>query len=91
MKRKLTKRLSPKAKRLYLQATPGEQVACLIQISPTADTEALRHDLETHGAVIRSWMDFEHLVTVEVDATQLTEVAELDGVIYLEAGERYQS
>lgn len=86
---KLSKRLGPKAKRMVLQSAPTQSVSGLIQISGRVETERLRRSLEEHGATIRGWMDQDNLVTIDTEVSRLAELAEVGGVVYLEAGERY--
>ena len=89
MKRRLSKRLSPKAKKLCLQSGTDEPVSGLIRVSATVDEESLRTAIESRGMVVRSWLKEANLVTVDASVGQLSELAELDGVVYVEADERY--
>ena len=89
MTRRFSRKLNPKAKRALLLGEPGEKVSCLLQIAPSQDVEALRRDVESFGGIIGSWMEETHLMSVELDASKLNRLAELKGVIHIEAGARY--
>lgn len=91
MKRRLSKRLSPKAKKLCLQSSMEEPVSGLISVSAMVDEASLRTAIESRGIVIRSWLKEARLVTVDASVGQLPELAELDGVVYIEAGEAYRA
>lgn len=86
---KLSSKLSPKAKKALLSAEGGEQVSCLLQIAPSQNVNALRRQVESLGGTIRSWMEETHLLSVDLDASQLNQLVDMDGVIYIETGERY--
>ena len=89
MTRRFSRKLSPKAKRALLLGEPGERVSCLLQIAPSQDVEALRRDVESFGGTVGSWMKETNLMSVELDASKLPRLAELRGVIHIEAEARY--
>lgn len=89
MKRQLSSKMSPKAKQALLSKPGDSVVLSLLQVSPAANREVLREDLESAGARIRSWLEEPGLVSVEVPAAKLSALAELKGVIYIQTAERY--
>ena len=89
MKTKLSSRLSPGAKKQLLSAREGEILHSLLQVSPTADVPSLRQDLAAVGAAVRSWMEETRLMSVDIPAERLTEVADFRGVTYVEAATKY--
>ena len=89
MKAKLSSRLSPQAKRQFLTAAEGDVFHGLLQIAPTADVSGLRQDLTEVGATVQSWMEETRLMSVDVPAERIGDVADLHGVTYVEAGTRY--
>jgi hypothetical protein len=86
----LSPRLGPRAKRIALRASGTERVSGLVQVAPSADRRALQAAVEGHGGLVRSWNAPLGLVTVEVSARDLNTLADLDGVLYVEAGEPYR-
>jgi len=60
-------------------------VNALLQVAPTADLPALRTSLEACGGRVGSWMEETRLLSVELPAGQLGEVADLPGVVYVDA------
>lgn len=90
MKAKLSSRLSPTAKKQLLSAREGDMCQGLLQIAPAADVPSLRRDLAAVGASVQSWMEETRLMSVQVPAERLGEVADLQGVTYVEAAGKYQ-
>ena len=90
VKARLSRRLSPQARKLVLRQSREESVRALVQVAPTADLEALRAELEGHGAKVSSWMEETRLLTIEVDVGHLAEVAELPGVTYVDVATAYR-
>jgi hypothetical protein len=84
MKTRLSGRLSPEAKKRFLTAAE-EPVSALLQVAPTADLPALRASLEAAGGRLGSWMEETRLLSVEIAAGRLEEVADLPGVAYVDA------
>ena len=89
MKARLSSRLSPGAKKQLLGAAEGDRFHGLLQVAPTANLPVLRRELAAVGATIQSWMEEARLMSVDVPAARLAEVADLQGVTYVEAGTRY--
>lgn len=89
MKYRLPKNLSPKAKKTFLTAREGDIISCLLQISPSSNIHKLQQELKALGGIVRSWTEDTRLMSVDLNASQLQKLAELDGVIYIETGEKY--
>lgn len=89
MKRELSGKLSPKAKKAVLTARPEALVTGLVHVSPAADRAALQQAIEATGTVVRSWLAQGGAVSVEAPAGRLEELAGLRDVVYVEAAERY--
>lgn len=89
MKVKLSSRLSPGAKKEFLAARGAEVFHGLLQVAPAADLPDLRQNLAAIGGTVQSWMEEARLMSVDVPARRLPEVADLKGVTYVEAGSKY--
>ena len=83
------KRLSPSASKLYHLAASDARVSTLIQVAPSIDRQAFERDVALRHGIVRSWMPETGTVVVEIEAGQLGALADLDGVIYVEAGQKY--
>jgi hypothetical protein len=91
MIQQMSQRLSPRAKKIALRSSAGQQrVSALAEVAPSADRQTLQREVENLGGVIQSWSDAARTVTVEIDAGRLSALADTDGVVYVEAGETYQ-
>lgn len=89
MKTRLSGRLSPAAKKQLLTGA-GRPVQALLQVAPVADLPALCEQLAALGAAAGSWMEETRLLSAEVPADRLAEVAELEGVVYVDAATAYR-
>lgn len=89
MQHRLPSNLSPRAKRLLLTADEQQHVRALVQIAPTADARELEHRIAELGGSIDSWMPDTSLISLDVPAARLGELAGIDGVVYVETGEAY--
>lgn len=67
----------------------GKLVHGLVQVSPYANTAALRMRLEALGAEIESWPDKQHMVAVRIPSSKLIELGNVDDVVYVEGGDQY--
>jgi hypothetical protein len=90
MKARLPRNLSPKARKHLLLGKEGERVRALVQFAPAADPAQLTEKLENLGAVVESIDEETRLARIETEARRLGELAELEEVIYVEAGEAYR-
>ena len=89
MKHRLSKHLSPSAKKAVLRHREGERVKAQIELARNVDLDALQNVLLHLGASEVRWHEQTHLLVVEVAAESLEEVAELEEVGYVELAERY--
>jgi hypothetical protein len=85
----LSKRLGPRARRLVQSSPPQEVISALVELSPTADQQTLQDEINRLGGRVRSWLTELRACTAEVPASRLTDLADLEGVSYVEAGERF--
>ncbi|WP_165233847.1 hypothetical protein [Aquisphaera insulae] len=90
METRLSKRLGPAAKKLALLSAEDETVSALIQVAPSMNRKSFEHDVRGVGGVVRAWMPESNLATVDVSAGHLSDVAEMAGVVQVEAGQAYR-
>lgn len=91
MKHRLSSRLSPRAKKMALTGGEEVPVRALIQVAPAADPDELRGALAAVGAEAGSWSSETRLLVAEIPAGALARVAELPGVVYVEAESPYRT
>jgi hypothetical protein len=89
MSQKLSNKLSPQAKKAVMLGS-DQLVVALVQMAPAADRVGTVHSLQALQAVLRSWSNATGIATVELRADKLDRLADLEGVVYIEIGERYQ-
>jgi len=87
MKHTLSRKLSPRAKKTILRH-PGQVVKALVHVSRIPDPPAFEEAIRELGGTLRSWRD-ELLVSIEVPAAVLQDLAERSEVRYLETDERF--
>lgn len=85
----LPRNLSPRAKKSLLTATGDEVVRVLVQVAPIADDDALEQQIVEVGGTVGSRIGETRQLTVDLPARRLGELADLDGVVYVETGEPY--
>ena len=90
MSQSLSKHLGPSAKKIAMRSVGDERVSTLIQVAPSIDRQAFQGQVAANGGTVQSWMPEASLVTVEISAKHLSELAEMKGVIYVEASQKYQ-
>ncbi|MCP4898598.1 MAG: hypothetical protein GY906_16620 [bacterium] len=90
MKSRLSKRLSPKAKKLALLGEEGQRVKAFVQLAPQADIDSLRDEIAGLRGLVTASMVETRSLSVEVDVDQLEKVANLKGVLYVDAGSRFR-
>lgn len=88
MKRRLSSRLSPQAKKLVLQS-PQETVTGILEVAGGAASD-VKKAIESFGGKVRSILDEANSMTFEIDAKHLAELADVDGVVYVSTRDRYQ-
>jgi hypothetical protein len=86
----LSKRLGPSAKKIALLSVGDERVSTLIHVAPSIDRQTFQGEVAAHGGTVQSWMPEASLVSVEIGAKHLSELADLKGVVYVEARQKYQ-
>jgi hypothetical protein len=89
MSQKLSSKLSPQAKKAVMLGS-NQPVVALMQMAPSADRVATEHALQALDADLRSWSDTTGVATIALPADNLDRLADLEGVVYIEIGERYQ-
>ena len=90
MAQRLPRRLSPKAKYLLVRADADERVRTLVSVAAIADSDDLISRVTALGGAAQSWNSETGLLTVDMPATQLGNLAELDGVVHVDAGDVYR-
>jgi hypothetical protein len=90
MAQRLPRRLSPKAKYLLVRAGADERVRTLVSVAAIADSDDLINRVTALGGTAQSWNSETGLLTVDLPATELGNLAELDGVVHVDAGDIYQ-
>lgn len=88
MKRQLSSRLSPQAKRQVLQA-PSETVTGTLECAPTADVEEIRRAIVALGGSVRAIVFDGHAITFQIKAERLEDLANLKDAVYLAASAPY--
>lgn len=89
MAQRLSSKLSPKAKKAVLMDSGGAVVG-LVQMAPSTERADLEQEVRRLGGNVESWIADTGLAAIKIPTAQLNELAELDGVVYVEIGERYQ-
>ena len=85
---RLSPKFSPKLRRTLLNPSAG-LVRSLVELSPSADEEHFRNQMEPLGAQVRSFSEQGRVATVDIPGEHLSELGDLDEVVYVEAGEIY--
>lgn len=89
MSQTMSSKLSPKAKKALMVG--GEQpVTGLVTMAPTAKRADLERQIAALGGDVQSWDPITSLAAVEVPASMLGALADLDGVVHIEVGETYR-
>jgi hypothetical protein len=86
----LPEALSPKARYRLLRAGAGERVRALVAVTAATDVDDLTARVAALGGTAGSWSRETGLLTVELPAVQLGKLAELNGVVHVEADELYR-
>ena len=89
MKRRLPKNLSPQLKARYLKAQPTDLIQVFIQIASPTVWSDLRPQLDAQGVRIGPWINELQLLSAQIPASHLLQVATLKGIVYIEADSRY--
>ncbi len=86
---RLSPKFSPKLRRTLLKPSPG-LVRSLIELAPSADEQQFRDHMQPLGAQVRSWSQQGRVATVDIPSEHLSQLGDLDEVVYVEAGEQYR-
>jgi hypothetical protein len=89
MTHRLPKKLSPKAKKLVLMAEQGHKTNCLVNVSASSQRAKLGTALQTLGAEVSTWNNETNLISLTIPDERLVELATLNGILYVDVGERY--
>jgi hypothetical protein len=90
MAQHLSRRLSPKAKYRLVSAGADERVRALVRVAGVADSHDLISRVTALGGTAQSWDGETGLLTVDVPAAELGALAELDGVVHVDAEDVYR-
>ena len=86
----LGSKFSPKLRKALLRSPADTVVRGLIEVAPDADADALSRELTRLGAVVRSWSEQGHTLTVDIPLGRVPMLEPIGGVLYVEADERYR-
>ena len=90
MKHKLSRRLSPAAKKAFLLSTPEAPVRALVEVAAPESVAELKARFEERGASLARWTEGTRLLTLEAPAGLLSDLAELEGVLYIDVATEYR-
>ena len=90
MAQRLPRRLSPKAKYMLVRAGADERVRTLVSVAGIADSDELISQVAALGGTAPTWDSETRLLTVDMPAAELGHLAELDGVVHVDAGDVYR-
>ncbi len=90
MAQRLPRRLSPKARYRLVRAGADERVRTLVKVAAVADPDELIGRVAALGGTVLSWDRETGLLTADLLAVQLGRLAELDGVVHVDAGDVYR-
>ena len=89
--KKLSRQLSPQAKKAMLRARPGDWIKGTLLLDAKSSPEALTESLRELGAKPGSWSETAHQLTVELPVACLESVFANPAVMYFEAASTYSS
>jgi len=84
LKKRLSNRLSPSAKKAVLRGKPGKIILGLLQVASSVEFDVLEQQLITLGAEPGAWNKLTHQLTLSVPVERLEALVELDDVVYFE-------
>ena len=91
MKFKLSRKLSSQARKLYVKSQKTDEVSALVKLSPLVDLKQLAAEFKQQQIEVASWLQSEDMVSVKLLASQLSALAEIKGVVFVEAGSKMGS
>ena len=89
MKLQLPRNLGSRAKREVLRSSAGQIVLCVAELAPNTTPTTLDIELQSLEVTVRSWNATTRLLTVELPAARLVDLAALNGVVYVELAQQY--
>lgn len=90
MTQRLPRNLSPKAKHRLIRAGTDDRVRSVVMVAATTDSDDLTRGVAALGGTAQSWSGETRLLTVELPAVQLGNLAELNGVVHVDADDIYR-
>jgi len=90
MAQRLPRRLSSKAKYRLVRAGADERVRTLVKTAGVSEPDDLLSRVAALGGRTRSWDQETGLLTVDLPAVQLANLAELDGVVHVDTEDVYR-
>jgi hypothetical protein len=90
MAQRLPRRLSPKAKYRLVRAGADERVRTLVKTAGVTDPDDLISQVTALGGTVRSFDHETGLLTVDLPAVQLGNLAEVRGVVHVDAEDVYR-
>lgn len=89
--KKLSRQLSPQAKKAMLRAQPGDWIKGTLLLGAKTPPDDLTESLRKLGAKPGSWSETTHQMTVELPIACLESVVGLPEVMYFEAASAYSN
>ncbi len=89
VKLQLPRNLGSRAKREVLRSSEGQIVLCVAELAPNTTPKALELELQALEVKVRSWSATTRLLTVELPAARLVDLAALNGVVYVDLAQQY--
>lgn len=83
-------KLSPKLRKTVMKSAGETIVRGLVELVPGADIDALSRALTALGAEIRTHSEQARTLTIDIPASRLPELNSVEGILYVEADERYR-
>jgi hypothetical protein len=87
---RLSKRLSPQAKKAVLTSPPEALVLVMAEIGSVTQLAAVRRELARLAAVERSWSAESRLLTLETRVGDLAALAAVAGVVHVDLAAAYR-
>ncbi len=90
MKDRLSRRLSPAAKKAFLLSAPEAPIRALVEVVAPEFVEELKARFEEEGATLTRWTQGTRLLTLEATAGLLPDLAQLEGVLYIDVATKFR-
>ncbi|MDJ0608845.1 MAG: hypothetical protein QNJ67_07690 [Kiloniellales bacterium] len=89
IKTRLPRNLGPRVKRELLTAPADSTLICAAELSPKVSGEQLEAKMVEFGGKVRSHSADARLITIEIPAARLRDLAAMQGVVYVELAQTY--